>query len=107
MTLRPPLVSFLTYPAISLWAEVSAESISSSAPRRWAESLVLGAEGFLYGFDEFYALFYAEYGENSARHDLVFGGEVIEVSVHGALHESDDDSSVIRFLSDYLLEFRV
>ncbi len=66
-----------------------------------------GNGGFLYGFDEFDALFYAEYGEDTSGHDLVFGGEVVEVSVHGAPHESDDGSSVVGFLSDYLLEFRV
>ena len=103
MTLRPPLVSFLTYPAISRWGRgerrvnfVVCDAALGGVP-------CPGSGGFLYGFDEFYALFYAEYGENSARHDLVLGGEVIEVSVHGALHESDDGSSVVGFLSDYVL----
>ena len=67
----------------------------------------LGNSGLFDGLDELNALFYAEDGEDTARHDLVYGGKVGEASVHGVLHETDDGSTVVCFLSDYGLEFWV
>lgn len=55
------------------------------------------------GIYELDALFDADDGEGSSGHELVLWSEFLELAPHGLEEELDDATSVVGFLTDYLL----